>query len=118
MGTDKCVLNLSGNITDKRLIKNITLLTITNAPIGTFLSHSVMTIQIQFRVAMDTLGKILHGKRLILTITTVLISNNLKLVTKMAGIPIMEMHNVSHYLSPPFLASGVLTSFQRPRIQN
>ena len=49
------------NIICKNQISSLS--TITNALIGTFLSHSVMTIQIQFLVAMDTLGKISHGKR-------------------------------------------------------
>ena len=39
------------------------LLTIINAPIGMFLSLSVMMMQIHFQVAMDTLGKISLGKR-------------------------------------------------------
>ena len=41
----------------------LSLLTITNAPIGMFLSLSVMMTQIHFLVGMDTLGKISHGKR-------------------------------------------------------
>ena len=43
--------------------------------------------------------------RLTLITITTLILNNLKLVTKMDGILIMLMHNVSHYLSHHFLIS-------------
>ena len=43
------------------------LLTIINAPIGMFLSLSVTMMQIHFLVGMDTLGKISHGKRSVLS---------------------------------------------------
>ena len=44
----------------------LSLLTIINAPIGMFLSLSVMMMQIHFQVAMDILGKISLGKRSVL----------------------------------------------------